>query len=436
MVIGSLVTNIVADLSKWGPNLNKGRSQLASFVKGVNVFKAVIAGVVAGELTSWFVSSVKQAGALKDLAARLNTTVEGIQRLDFAATQLGSDAGSLNKGIGFFNKVLGQAEMGSSAAAKQFENLKLEAKDISALGSDQGFLRVVEAIRGLPANQQAAAAQGIFGKGAGALLPMIREGSEAIREQMELLSKHEILTGKEADKLDKMADKVERLATAWGTLKMKAAAAVIDVLDIIGKPAEEIAMERIAASGKLLGGGGSSRGGGASRSWPGIPSLGSMQPRTPAMTGPRPGIRPNSPDIIVQQQLRDATKGLTMVMNMLPAKLQIAINKPSLGPTEGLFKGIGGLAAGLGGVVPAMAGGLGRALGGPSGARVGPLEALSANSREGMSKLSENQRARTNDPLTKIEKNTKKDADNGGLIVKGINSLVKAATDAGGIFDF
>lgn len=361
MVIGSLVTNIVADLSKWGPNLTKARGQLGSFVKSVNVLKASIAGVVAVSGAAWIKQLAGQASALKDQAANLNLTIESMQRLRFASTQLGGNWKSLGKSIVFYNDLVGDAARGSKAAQATLASLGLEAKQLASIGTQPGFLKAIDAIRMLPLSQQTSAARALFGRGGADNLGFFNNGSSAIQGQMAGLMSLEVVSAETARRLDELADKAERLQLAWESIKLNTGGFLVDMWDRMtgGAPTQRPTLSNWF---------GMTSDPSANRSplpaiFPARGPLGNpmsvRQPMTPAMTGNRPSIMGPAPPIVQWQASRDASRGMLQaqnafsgVLNMLPNRIALAIRNatgtaPSLGPFGDWARNAGGALASL-----------------------------------------------------------------------------------------
>lgn len=436
MVIGSLVTNIVADLSKWGPNLNKARGQMGEFVRGISTMQAAIGGLVAGAAASFIKSTIEQAAALKDTAFRLNVNVEALQKYRFAADQMGSSAYSLDRALGFLNKTLGKAVGGNREAVDAFQGLGLSISQLSNQGLDKTFLDVIDAIRRLPSDSlQASTAAAILGKSSMDLLESIRAGSGEFEKYGQRLEHIGGVASQSAIAgLDELDDKLKELKASWDAFKIEAVSTGAGPVSMILKTAQkELSWWNWLLNlpgGLLRDAMGSTqyerafgKPDAASPSRPFVRPLSVSTPRNPMFTSGQSlgsgggGIgafmqsglsmmaAPNQN--AVADNFKSAQRGLVAVLNMLPARIQVALTGNTLpGPLEGFFRRIGGLAAGFGGAVPAVVGAIGNQL--RQGPRVGPLEALVGGTREATIASRENLRPRMNPTIEKVAKHAEK----------------------------
>jgi hypothetical protein len=459
MVIGSLVTNIVADLSKWGANLNKARGQFASFTKNIGTLQTVMAAATAGAVASFIKSTVDEASALQDAAVKLNINVESLQKYRFAAAQMGSSASTMDRSLGFLNKTLGKVVKVGGASADVFANLGLNVVKLANQGLDKTFLEVMDAIRELPTGaQQASAMVSLFGRSGQDMFEIMRSGTPEIKRLGDELQKiGGVASSGAVAGLEAVGDEVNKLATAWKALSIEAVATGGPALTVAMKTAQkELSWWRslINLPQRLLQDAMGSRqyemafGSSAAKPVPapsrGLPAIQprnpafshfmpTRHPRTPAMEGPPRRVLPPAPDIVVNQQLKDAQRGLVQVMNMLPGKIQLAIanaqGKRLPGFIENAARGVGGLAAGFGGLVPAMAGGIGGAF--RKGERVGPLEMFQGGTRDAYTASRENLRPRQNAPDERVAKAVEKSVTLEQKMEKSLGTIAKAVT--GGI---
>ena len=366
MVIGSLVTNIVADLSKWGPNLTKARGQMAKFTKSVNAFQAVIGGAVVGSIGSWMQATVDQASALQDASQKLNVGVEALQKYRHAAEQLGSSSNTLDRSLLFLNKTIGKAMLGSEGAAKALADVGLSADELA--GDDKALLKVVDALGQLPNRfQQSAAATALFGKAGQDMLLVVDAGSEGLAKIGDELQRIGGVAGASAvAKLDTVGEKIAELQKVGQATSTDLLGVLAPVAEFkIGQVKRDVGALKAVVDGLKQTYAefkrdlapdvrGSSRGGGASGSFDVVP-IGVNQPRNPAMTG-----SPNWYGESITNNQKQFMQGLTSVMNMLPGRIQLAIaqaqGKSLPAPVDNFLQGIGRvIGGGMGGMATAGA---------------------------------------------------------------------------------
>jgi hypothetical protein len=116
-----------------------------------------------------------------NLAARLGMTTEALVGLQHAAKLTDVEQEQLTRSLDFFNRTLGDAQMGSASAAKAFTAIGISFKDLAGLNPEQKIGMVADQINKLGTqSQKAATVQDIFGRGSQALLGLLSEGSKGI----------------------------------------------------------------------------------------------------------------------------------------------------------------------------------------------------------------------------------------------------------------
>ena len=167
-------------IANFGRNVGKsfgGKGGLVSAIGGLGLG----AGLVA--LTK---QSFDHIDATTELASRLGVSVEFLSGLQHSAELAGASTEQLAKGFQFFNKTLGEATSGNTAAQTSFTQLGLDFRDLAAQGPEKSFLLTADAIGRLStASERAAAAQSIFSRGGTSLLDVFAQGRAGIEGQIE-----------------------------------------------------------------------------------------------------------------------------------------------------------------------------------------------------------------------------------------------------------
>jgi hypothetical protein len=360
MVIGSLVTNIVADLSKWGPNLSKARGQFARFTQQVSTMQAAVAGAATAAVVGFVKTAVDQASALNDASQKLKINVDALQRYRFAMSQAGGSAQMMDRSISILNKTVGNALFGNKGAITAFDRLGLTAEKLQTIGSDGALLQVMKAISQLPSAEQAAASMAVFGKGGQELLPAVRN----MREFVEWMQKIKPVSADAIAGLDVVGDEMNMLSEQAKNLRIEATATFAGPLTLYMKywqgNLEGIRRTFGFFRDILRDMRGYTIPGKPPKQWgpPGAPRLPAGFPATPNMFRP---VQPTMPALAPStmtpapnahaawQQQKDAARAMTMLngeIAKLPAFIQGAIGQmrgQSLpAPVENLFRGIGG----------------------------------------------------------------------------------------------
>jgi hypothetical protein len=147
---------------------------------------AFIGGVISGIVDSGFSLLAflrKSWGQMKELgkqASSLGISVRDLSGLLFAA---GNSGDALLASINKMNITFGKARMGSKEASAAFLRLGLSVQDLAALTTAERFSAVADAISKIKdPSLQAAAAFGVFGKGVGPILFLLKQGAAGIEQ--------------------------------------------------------------------------------------------------------------------------------------------------------------------------------------------------------------------------------------------------------------
>lgn len=121
------------------------------------------------------------------MSAQTGISVENLSTLGFAADQSGISMEDLAVGMKHMQKTLGEAASGSKEAQKHLARLGLTVNDLAAMSPDEQFTAIAEAMSkiGNP-TQRAAMAMEIFGRHGVALLPLLNQGANGIREMQQV----------------------------------------------------------------------------------------------------------------------------------------------------------------------------------------------------------------------------------------------------------
>jgi hypothetical protein len=192
-------------------------------------------GAITAAMTAAVSAAVDYSGRIQDLADQTGMSAEALQRLDYAAKLTGT---TLDQ---FVNASMRLSKTLEDSPAK-LEALGLSVQRLKAMSPDRQFEAVAEAIRGLQTStQQAAAAMDIFGKGAGVILPAIRQGLGGLGDEAERVGA--VMTNRLLASSDKLGEEADRLSKAWDTVVLSFGAFLVDGLkldQVVGMIAQSV----------------------------------------------------------------------------------------------------------------------------------------------------------------------------------------------------
>lgn len=225
-----LLIKIAADPSGLVAGLGKANSSLSKFESGVSKVQGMLGGLATGlgaiGLTSFVKSSVDAADALKDMSVRTGSSVEDLSAMRLIADQNGTSLEGVGKALNKLSKNQYEAANGSKKMAEMFDSFGISGD--SALDA---LIAVADQIKAIPSDmERSAVAQTLFGKAGAEMLPILMQGSAALKDQIEWAKKHASITQEDADRADAFNDKLSEMGAVTGSLATKTLAGPLDSL--------------------------------------------------------------------------------------------------------------------------------------------------------------------------------------------------------------
>jgi hypothetical protein len=168
---------------------------------------AAVAGLVV--LTK---GAIDSADHLNDLSKKTGIAVETLGGIGFAAAQAGGDLDSAAAAVGKLNKSIAEARAGNKEAREAFGLLDLNGLIDSGAAADS----VLEALAGRFAEfqdgpEKSALALRIFGKAGADIIPLLDEGAQSLRGNVEYFKRYSRVTAEVAAAADQFNDTQEKM---------------------------------------------------------------------------------------------------------------------------------------------------------------------------------------------------------------------------------
>lgn len=203
----------------------------------------VVIGAIGGALYKAAKETAEWADQLQTTADQTGIAVEELQRLDYASKFIDVDVNTMTDSMGKMIRSMNQAREGSGQAADAFKRLGVRITDSHGqlLDQQEVFYATVDALGKVKnETERDAAAMEIFGRSARDLNPLIKQGSDRLRELgKEAENLGHVMSSDEIAKAGQLQDALDGLEKTGESLKHSLAMAVIPILtglfDVIAK---------------------------------------------------------------------------------------------------------------------------------------------------------------------------------------------------------
>ena len=217
----TIKTVLTAEGGQFQSEFKKAQATIDSYHKRIMAVGAALGGsaLLAGAISK-FNSLRNSIDQLNDQAARLQMPVEEMQRLNAVATMSGASVESLAKAINKSSLTAEDAVKGNEGLQAAYAALGISAKEFLNLGATERLVAISKGFKS--AVDKGAAFNAVFkvlGKGAGELIPMLRDGEAGI----EAISRRlQVLGGEDVAAVARMNDELDLLSANLDS-KMKGA---------------------------------------------------------------------------------------------------------------------------------------------------------------------------------------------------------------------
>lgn len=227
MGFATLAVDFIAKFASF----EEGMTKASKSVEGLDKKFSAIGGTVnkvlgtfgialgAGALVAYSKGVIDAADNLNDMSVRLGISVKDLASFKLAAEQSGTSLDGVGAGIAKLTKSIGEAEAGNKQLAGALQGLGITARD-----PKEAFFQLADAVQRIEdPSKRAALLSQVLGKSYGELVPLLSQGSDALRQ-----SARQSETFAEA--MSRLAPDADKFNDSLSTLKINAAGAAGELL--------------------------------------------------------------------------------------------------------------------------------------------------------------------------------------------------------------
>lgn len=254
MAFATISVDFVARMASFEESMTRAGKSVANlenrFVSMGRTVSGALAGlgvgIGVGGLAAIAKSGIDAADSLNDMSQRLGVSVKDLASFKLAADQSGTSLDSVGAGIARLSKSIGEAEGGNKQLAQALQSLGITARD-----PKEAFFQLADAVQQIEdPSKRAALLSQVLGKSYGELVPLLSQGSDALREsarQSETFAEAMSRLAPDADKFnDQLALMKINAAGLASELLVKLVPALNDILERMGL------VKNLIASGGLF----------------------------------------------------------------------------------------------------------------------------------------------------------------------------------------
>jgi len=265
--LGQLVVNLEANIARFTSDMGRASQateQAMTRINGaVDTVKNGLAALGIGASVGGFAMIIKgavdAADNLRDMSQKTGLAVEELNGLGFASGQAGGSLEAMGAAAGKLNKALTESAGGNGEAAEAFKALGISVKDA------EGNLKKADVVMAEVADQfakyqdgpeKAAIALRLFGKAGADMIPLLNDGGDAMRENIEYAKRYSFATTDLSNAADNFNDTMGKLAIQQQGFINQLSAEMLPVMQSVANAfleTSERANDLHSWSGKLSG---------------------------------------------------------------------------------------------------------------------------------------------------------------------------------------
>jgi len=246
--LGSLVVSLEANMAKFTSDMGKAAYQteqaMQQMQRSANATHDMLVGMaqgIAGALSvGLFVDlvrgSIEAADSLRDMSQKTGIAVETLNGLGLAASLAGGSLDGMVAAAGKLNKSIAEAAQGGNEQAEAFKALGISVKDAN------GDLKTADIVMAEMADkfttyadgpEKVAIAMALMGKSGADQIPVLNEGGEAMRANIEYSKQYSGITTELAGASDNFNDTLGKLHVQQQSFANTLTAALLPVLQAV-----------------------------------------------------------------------------------------------------------------------------------------------------------------------------------------------------------
>jgi len=233
------------DMARAGKSLDGLDQRATAAARGLKTaFGALGATLSVGVLASFAKSGIDAADALNDMSQRLGVSVKDLASFKLIAEQSGTSLDSVGAGIARLSKSIGEAELGNKNLADALKQLGITARN-----PKEAFFQLADAVQRIEdPTKRAALLSQVLGKSYNELVPLLKDGGDALRASAAASESF-------SDSMAKLAPDADKFNDQLAEMKQNAAGLAASLLTSL-VPALNEMMSRIVLVKNLIGQGG------------------------------------------------------------------------------------------------------------------------------------------------------------------------------------
>jgi hypothetical protein len=244
-----LSIDIEAHYAKFVDAMNKIQASAQKSAGGIkeafagNLFAGLASGISVAGLVAIVKNSIDAADHLNDLSKKTGVAVDVLGGIGFAAAQAGGDLETASAAAGKLNKSIAEAASGNKESIDAFKALGISVQDVGGKlkTADKVIAEVADKFQGYADGpEKAAIALRLFGKAGADMIPLLNDGGEALRKNIEYFQKYSGVTQEIAEKSDAFNDTLEKIKLLSGAAGNQIAAELLPTLQLLADKMVEV----------------------------------------------------------------------------------------------------------------------------------------------------------------------------------------------------